>query len=217
MITIRAGTETMTSGPPSAPVRNETVASSRPVSQLAAVFSQTSPPTTSLPLFVRLPQEPLSPSELGRTMLPATLPSGDNSDSSGDIIKAQQQRIAELEKLVQQQQHQPVVLQQQPMQPQCSQQQTMFSSPQFAPPSAHTPQLQNSNLVNTKHLLAQQIYNKQNNVPSRNENIESMDDVIDSLLKTEGNEFGLYAIIHFVTFISCRTTRECPEFWCQST
>ena len=63
--------------------------------------------------------------------------------------------------------------------------QSLFSQ-QFQ--SAHTPPHQQlTSHVNTKHLLAQQIYNKQHPAPGRNENIESMDDVIDSLLKTEGN------------------------------
>ena len=172
------------------PVRNESVLpSSRPVSQLAAVFSQ-SPATTSLPMLVRLPQEPVPASELGLAVeqLPATLPShapplgpdtGDNMAGAGiDIIKAQQQRIAELERALHERSRQQLMVN--------PQQHQGFIASQ--PP----PQQQPNSIINTKHLLAQQIHNKHqhaNNIPSKPlDNCESMDDVIDSILKTEGND-----------------------------
>ena len=48
---------------------------------------------------------------------------------------------------------------------------------------------------NTKHLLAQQIHNKQqqnqhNSYKPLENNVESMDDVIESLLKTEGKKIS---------------------------
>ena len=53
------------------------------------------------------------------------------------------------------------------------------------------PQMQQAGSAssNTKHLLAQQIHNKQlqnNSFKPPDNNVESMDDVIESLLKTEG-------------------------------
>ena len=226
VITIRAvsGSETppltsetlITSATP--PVRNETITSSRPVSQLAAVFSQATPSvpapsatpsllsshapsatpsllsnhapatTPSLPMFVRLPQEPVPPQQLGLAMdntLPATLPvavsdnNTNNSDTGDnmaeDIIKAQQQRIAELERALQERSRQQQLL--------ASQQQQQLLSPAAGP------------AVNTKHLLAQQIHNKHQNLIISNKHSEAnqhnncdsaMEDVIDSLLKTEG-------------------------------
>ena len=218
MITIRAMngdtpmvSESQVSAPP---VRNETVmSSSKPVSQLAAVFSQ-SPSSNSLPMYVRLPQEPVPASELGFSMAPtssntppATLPSqpqgngvliSDNSNglmsnslsndnNTGDnmagldIIKAQQQRIAELEALVQQQQQGTSTMQQQQLQ------QLLLDFNQGAQQLQQ--QQQSPNIINTKHLLAQQIHNKHHSLNTalrHQDHDQAMDDVIDSLLKTEG-------------------------------
>ena len=223
MITIRAmngDTPVVSEAPaPAPPVRNETVmSSSKPVSQLAAVFSQ-SVDSTSLPMFVRLPQEPVPASELGLAMstassnnLPATLPPpsqpqgngaliSDNSNSVSnnslmsaslssdnntgdpmaaglDIIKAQQQRIAELEALVHQQQGTTSVQHQQL-------QQNVLDFNQ----GAHQLQ-QPPTINNTKYLLAQQIHNKHlnmNTAQRQQDHDQAMDDVIDSLLNTEGN------------------------------
>ena len=212
------------------PVRNETVmSSSKPVSQLAAVFSQ-SADTNSLPMFVRLPQEPVPASELGLAMstassnnLPATLPSqslgngaliSDNSNSicnnlpmssslnndnnTGDpmagldIIKAQQQRIAELEALVQQQQGTTTMQHQQL-------QQNLLD---FSQGAKQLQQQQPSSIINTKHLLAQQIHNKHLNTNTnqrQQDHDQSMDDVIDSLLNTEGIYHLLASLVIAVT------------------
>ena len=222
MITIRAETApVVTSAVTSAaPVRNESVSrSSVSVSQLAAVFSQ-SQPATSLPMFVSLPQEPLSPSELGLSMtvtrdnLPATLPAPVTSDvmsdagdnMAEDIIKAQQQRIAELERALHDRSNHHQQQQQQigfsPVQQQ--QQQPAMFSPQVTVSPA---QQQNSNIVNTKHLLAQQIHNKHNNVVNRTH--EAMEDVIDSLLKREGETDD--NIIHTYTTIYNDYVSDLPE------
>jgi len=221
MITIRAmngdtGPGVSEAPAPAPPVRNETVmSSSKPVAQLAAVFSQSSD-TNSLPMFVRLPQEPVPASELGLTMstassnnLPATLPSqplgngaliSDNSNSISnnlpmssslnndnntgdpmaglDIIKAQQQRIAELEALVQQQQGTTTMQHQQL-------QQNLLD---FSQGAKQLQQQQPSSIINTKHLLAQQIHNKHLNMNTghrQQDHDQSMDDVIDSLFNTE--------------------------------
>ena len=159
LITIRAVTSEH-----QPPVRNESIVSSRPVSQLAAVFSQSqaSSLASSLPLMdVKLPQQPVPPAELGLNLssLPATLPAAnnpqavsDNKDTGDyveDIIKAQQQRIAELER-------------------------ALNERSQTA-----------SQQSNTKLLLAQQIINKQQ-LRQPAEHSQSMEEVIDSLLKTEG-------------------------------
>ena len=168
LITIRAVTSEH-----QPPVRNESIVSSRPVSQLAAVFSQSqaSSLASSLPLMdVKLPQQPVPPAELGLNLssLPATLPAAnnpqavsDNKDTGDyveDIIKAQQQRIAELER-------------------------ALNERSQTA-----------SQQSNTKLLLAQQIINKQQ-LRQPAEHSQSMEEVIDSLLKTEGKinvDTGLY-------------------------
>ena len=222
MITIRAmngDTAMVSEAPaPAPPVRNETVmSSSKPVSQLAAVFSQ-SPDTNSLPMFVRLPQEPVPASELGLAVspassnnLPATLPSqpqgsgaliSDNSNSVSnntgdsmaglDIIKAQQQRIAELEALVNQQQG-PTTLQHQQLQ------QNLLDFNQGAQ-QLQQQQPQPTSIINTKHLLAQQIHNKHLNMNTGHRQLDhdqSMDDVIDSLLNTE----GIYQQTHDESFL----------------
>ena len=153
--------------------------SSRPVSQLAAVFSQSQAGSS---LFdVKLPQQPLPPSELGLNLesLPATLPAANNhalcdSQDTGDnvehIIKAQQQRIAELERALNER-----------SQPQ------QLSKDQNNPPAPAAQQMLHNN---TKFLLAQQIMNKQQQrQPEPAIHSQSMEDVIDSLLKTEGNHF----------------------------
>ena len=179
LITIRAVTTT----DQQPPVRNETIVSSRPVSQLAAVFSQTQ--AGSRPMMdVKLPQQPLPPSELGLDLesLPTTLPaansqalcdSQDTGDNVEDIIKAQQQRIAELERALNER-----------SQPQ------QFSKDPNNPPAAAVQQMLHNN---TKLLLAQQIINKQHQrQPEPALHSQSMEDVIDSLLKTEGNVTFIY-------------------------
>ena len=109
----------------------------------------------------KVPQQPVPPAELGLNLnsLPATLPAANNpqavsdnketGDYVEDIIKAQQQRIAELER-------------------------ALNERSQTA-----------SQQSNTKLLLAQQIINKQQ-LRQPAEHSQSMEEVIDSLLKTEG-------------------------------
>ena len=183
LITIRAVTSSEQDQPP---VRNETIVSSRPVSQLAAVFSQSQPM-----MDVKLPQQPVPPAELGLslTSLPATLPAANSnqavcdSQESGDcvedIIKAQQQRIAELER-------------------------ALNERSQTAAPSQQNQQ------SNTKQLLAQQIINKQQ-LRQPTDHSQSMEEVIDSLLKTESKS---NVLIDLQLISHSRSSRECPELWC---
>lgn len=93
-----------------------------------------------------------------------------------DIIKAQQQRIAELEALVHQQQG-TTSLQHQQLQ------QNLLDFNQGAQQMQQPPTINN-----TKYLLAQQIHNKHLNMSTaqrQQDHDQSMDDVIDSLLNTE--------------------------------
>ena len=188
LITIRA----VSSPDQQPPVRNqETIVSSRPVSQLAAVFSQSQ--AGSLPMIdVKLPQQPLPPSELGLNLesLPTTLPaanshalcdSQDTGDNVEHIIKAQQQRIAELERALNER----------------SQPQQLTKDPNNPP----VPGAQQSQHNNTKQLLAQQIMNKQQQRQPEPTAIhsQSMEEVIDSLLKTDGNH--LYLTFKYDKFI----------------
>ena len=180
LITIRAVSDDQ------APVRNET----RPVSvsQLAAVFSQT-PSTSSspLPIFVKLPQEPVPPDELGPYIsvnngnnLPATLPVSPNNtnilisdnppgDTNQDIIAAQQRRILELERALESKQE---------------------LSTCTSTPTINNIQEVQPNLASTKHLLQQQINNKHN----MNNSAKHVDDVIDSFFQTEGNTILSYLL-----------------------
>ena len=185
MITIRAVTEDQV------PVRNETRPVSVSVSQLAQVFSQ--PPSaisassSPLPLFVKLPQEPVPPDELGPYIsvsngnnLPATLPVGPNNtnmmisdnppgDNNQEIIVAQQRRIMELERALESKQE--------------------LSSSSCVPTSIQNniQEVQQPNLANTKHLLAIQINNKHN----MNNSAKHVDDVIDSFFQTEGKRYKI--------------------------
>ena len=74
VITIRAGaTMSQSSGNSFEARMNETITSSKPIAQLAAVFSQpvsSVPQYQPLPLVVQLPQEPVPASELGMTLPP---------------------------------------------------------------------------------------------------------------------------------------------------
>ena len=172
--------------------------SSRPVSQLAAVFSQSQAGSS---LFdVKLPQQPLPPSELGLSLgsLPATLPAAANpqalcdSQDTGEnvehIIKAQQQRIAELERALNER----------------SQPQQLTKDPNN-PPAPAAQQIQHNN---TKLLLAQQIMNKQQQRQPEPTAIhsQSMEDVIDSLLKTDGNNHVSNFRINFINLSLSRTS-----------
>jgi len=99
VITIRAGAGSQAPGEADLPQRNTSVISRTPVSQLAAVFSQSG----QQPLMVQLPQEPLPASQLGLAVsntkvsssLPTTLP---RPGPPQDIIEQQQQKIAELQR-----------------------------------------------------------------------------------------------------------------------
>ena len=194
VITIRAGAGSQAPGEADLPQRNTSVISRTPVSQLAAVFSQSG----QQPLMVQLPQEPLPASQLGLAVsntkvsssLPTTLP---RPGPPQDIIEQQQQKIAELQRALARSQQE------------LADQQT----------GALQPGQEQSTSQATRLRLAHQIHSKHqtgatrpaiNTKSSSNElcvngKAESVEEVLDALLKSQG-DVQTYAIFKIASFSS---------------